>query len=347
MPSARFIAVTALVSLLIIATTGWVFQRLAHRWDRVAAPMPGVAMNVGEASLHIHCLGEGPPTFLFESGVLAFSGVWSHYQSRMADHGRACVYDRAGLGWSGPAPGDVSPKAAAARLSDLAAVAGLEAPFVLVAHSWGGYVAQAFAAREAERKASRIAALVLIDPMPPGDPAEFPPSGVSTITALTEGVERARLLNHFGAVRLSGLAWSLTEGLPEPVRIAARRFGGGDRHLAATARELRLWDRSARAADKIGRVAAPVLLIGLDKPLAAEDTETAARWLALQRRYASAERGFEFHALADANHASVLLEERHAASAEGAICGFLSRFSGEGADCGRARQGDEHGGRFH
>ncbi|HEU0133896.1 MAG TPA: alpha/beta hydrolase, partial [Allosphingosinicella sp.] len=71
-----------------------------------------------------------------------------------------CAYDRAGLGYSDPAPGARTPVAIAEDLRALVKAAGLGRPVVLVGHSLGGFNVKLYAALYPED----VAGLVLVDP---------------------------------------------------------------------------------------------------------------------------------------------------------------------------------------
>jgi pimeloyl-ACP methyl ester carboxylesterase len=72
---------------------------------------------------------------------------------------RVCAYDRAGMGWSemGPEPRDA--KQISGELHILLSKAGIEGPYVLVGHSFGGMYMQTYAARYPEE----VAGVALVD----------------------------------------------------------------------------------------------------------------------------------------------------------------------------------------
>jgi pimeloyl-ACP methyl ester carboxylesterase len=104
--------------------------------------------------------GQRGPVVLMESGLGEPTLTWTPVLAGLAKiAGGLVVYDRAGIGLSGPAHGDHSGQA---QLADLAAV--IEAvgcpPCVLVGHSQGGWLTQALA----WRRPDLLAGVVLIDP---------------------------------------------------------------------------------------------------------------------------------------------------------------------------------------
>jgi pimeloyl-ACP methyl ester carboxylesterase len=122
-------------------------------------PPPGQLVDVGGYRLHIYCQGEGSPTVVLLSG----SGVPSLYywlvQSEVAKSTRVCAYDRAGYAWSDEGTDDMSPRGQVADLKSLLAGAGIQPPYVLVGHSYGGYLARLYA----QTHAGEVAGLIMVD----------------------------------------------------------------------------------------------------------------------------------------------------------------------------------------
>jgi pimeloyl-ACP methyl ester carboxylesterase len=130
-----------------------------------AAPAPARALitdgvvDVGGASLHIHCVGDGAPPVVFESGLGNDGTIWKEVQPAVGGFTRACVTDRAGLGYSSPAPHPHSNRQMARELHALLDRAGLPAPYVLVGHSMGGANVRLFASEHLDE----VAGMVLVD----------------------------------------------------------------------------------------------------------------------------------------------------------------------------------------
>lgn len=122
-------------------------------------PPPGRMLDVGGHRMHIQCEGSGAPTVVLDAGLGGSSLDWDGVRQELAHTGRVCGYDRAGMGWSesGPAPRTAS------RIADELFLLLLEAreqpPYVLVGHSFGGYVVQLFA----HRYPYLVAGAVLVD----------------------------------------------------------------------------------------------------------------------------------------------------------------------------------------
>jgi pimeloyl-ACP methyl ester carboxylesterase len=116
-------------------------------------------IDVGGYHLHMHCAGEGSPTIVVESGTGTWSLMWFHLLPELAERSRTCLYDRAGYGWS-EASGQ--PHTASNSADDLRAVltqADIAPPYVLVGHSYGGWVVRLFH----DRYPDDVAGLVLVD----------------------------------------------------------------------------------------------------------------------------------------------------------------------------------------
>lgn len=129
--------------------------------------------------LFMSCLGEGSPTVILDAPTGATSDVWLSGQLQLASVTRVCVYDRAGMGWSEPAPrlnlsdpGEAAvartlgPEATGLRMvSDLHRLVTFahpqEKPLVLVGAELGGLVARLYSHLHKED----LVHLVMIDPI--------------------------------------------------------------------------------------------------------------------------------------------------------------------------------------
>lgn len=121
-------------------------------------------VNLGHSSLHYRSCGEagGLPDLLMEHGGGGSTSDWSLIQPLLAAHTRVFTYDRAG---SGTSPRDDMGRGAVAntqRLSKLVEKIGIRKPFVLVGYSLGGLYARHYAASYPDQ----IAGVVLLDATP-------------------------------------------------------------------------------------------------------------------------------------------------------------------------------------
>jgi pimeloyl-ACP methyl ester carboxylesterase len=84
---------------------------------------------------------------ILESGGGGYGGYgWRVVESEVAKFTRVCWYDRAGEGWSDPAPTARNSASIVHDLHELPQRAPVAGPFVLVGHSIGGEYVRAFTA---------------------------------------------------------------------------------------------------------------------------------------------------------------------------------------------------------
>ena len=133
-----------------------------------AAPAPGLEfavphrlVDVGGRKLNLYCSGTGSPTVVFESPSGGAAWDWWAVQPKVAAKTRACVYDRAGYGFSDPSPRAADAENAVSDLHALLQAAGVSPPYVLVGNSFGGGAAELFAWKHPDE----VGGLVLVEPM--------------------------------------------------------------------------------------------------------------------------------------------------------------------------------------
>ena len=122
-------------------------------------PPPGQLTDVGGYNMHLYCMGEGSPTVILEAGLNDFHVSWSKVQAEVATEARVCSYDRAGMGWSEASPHPRTSDVMAEELHNLLANSGVDGPYILVGHSFGGIVMRQFA----QQYPDEVTGMVLVD----------------------------------------------------------------------------------------------------------------------------------------------------------------------------------------
>jgi pimeloyl-ACP methyl ester carboxylesterase len=148
-----------LVLILVLVVCTYAAGVLAKRQLARQNLPPGQWTDINDYSLHIYCTGEGSPTVVLEAGLNDFHVTWARVQPEVAKSTRVCSYDRAGLGWSQPSPNPRTSSVMAEELHTLLRNTGIEGPYILVGHSFGGIVVRSFA----RQYPSVVAGMVLVD----------------------------------------------------------------------------------------------------------------------------------------------------------------------------------------
>jgi pimeloyl-ACP methyl ester carboxylesterase len=115
----------------------------------------------GGRSLYLKCVGSGSPAVVLQAGFGADTFAWQDVQPQVGRSTRTCAYDRAGVGNSVAPSGVRDARGEIADLKRLLGRAGIDPPYVLVGHSYGGVLARAFAYLHP----TETAGLVLVDTM--------------------------------------------------------------------------------------------------------------------------------------------------------------------------------------
>jgi len=114
--------------------------------------------------LNLFCTGSGSPTVIFEAGGGDDSSSFRLVQLSLSAFSRICAYDRAGVGFSDPAPW---PSTAVNTIADLHRLVQVISPgqrVILVGHSNGGLYVPLYAATYPKD----VAGMVLVDPFTVG-----------------------------------------------------------------------------------------------------------------------------------------------------------------------------------
>jgi hypothetical protein len=136
--------------LLTLAFSGCESNREVQRSPSAAPATASFGHeDVGGYQLDWTCQGSGSPTTLLEAGYDAAGiSAFSELMEPLSGISRVCTYDRAGTGSSDARPDGlhVTGLLEAKELHALLQAAAIAPPYVVVAHSYGGFIARLFAA---------------------------------------------------------------------------------------------------------------------------------------------------------------------------------------------------------
>ena len=190
------------------------------------APSDGAisgTFNVGGHGLFMDCTGTGTPTVVMLHGIIWDSGfggdsvAWD--ATREALPTRTCAYDRRNVGLSEQVPGRSTAIDAVEDLHGLMEAAGVEPPYVLAGHSFGGLLTLLYAGTYPDE----VAGIVLVDATLPLEWELDPPETIpGTITELNNNDER---IDFYGTGALTA---SVLDRLPHVPITYLRALQGED-----------------------------------------------------------------------------------------------------------------------
>ena len=109
--------------------------------------------------LNFYCLGSGSPAIVLDAGFEDWAPAWAFVQPQLAAFTRTCSYDRAGAGFSAAGPMPRTSVRIADELHSALHNAGIDGPYILVGHAFGGDNVRTFA----DRYMPEVAGLVLVE----------------------------------------------------------------------------------------------------------------------------------------------------------------------------------------
>ncbi len=262
------------VLVLLLVLMGAIYQAVATRNDERRYLPPGELVGVGSYRLHINCVGEGSPTVVLDAGLPGTSLDWCLVQPKVAKFTQICAYDRAGYGWSDSSPMPRTSQQIANELHTLLGNAGVEGPYVLVGHSFGGYNVRLYA----HSFAADVAGIVLVDAAHEDQSSRWPPEMQRLEAAQLQANAVLRTVAPLGLLRLVselGLDPLLNERLmqlPADVRPMWKAVVYRTDYIRTAYAELSAFEESAaqvRATGLLGDIPLVVITSGkLDSPMA-------------------------------------------------------------------------------
>ena len=126
---------------------------------------PGQVVDIGGRRINLHCTGAGSPTVILMAGSASWSPIWYKVQPVIAHKTCVCAFDRAGYGFSDPAPRFQILSDVVDDLHAALNAGSVPEPYVLVGHSLGGIEARLYA----QRWPKQVVGMVLDDTSPAGE----------------------------------------------------------------------------------------------------------------------------------------------------------------------------------
>jgi pimeloyl-ACP methyl ester carboxylesterase len=293
-------------AVITCASLGGVYETVQETLDRSAHPMGGQLIDVGDGRrMYLSCVGSGNPTVVLVPGAGEPSSIWAWIAPDVARDTRVCVYDRAGRGWSDPAPSQQDGIAIAQDLNALLTAAHEPPPYVVVGHSFGGLYVRAFAARYA----NQTAGVVLLDAT---DPHQFT---LPVYPVFYEGYRRVSALfpslARFGVGRLAYR--SQYGGMPSEARAEQYMFWCTARHARSFRDEWAAAPRAMQQADSLVTLGnRPLMVVTALK-------DALEGWVALQDEVPKLSSNSSHWSLAATTHSSLIEDKADAALASQAI----------------------------
>jgi pimeloyl-ACP methyl ester carboxylesterase len=195
--------VIALIAGVALLAVGLAYEKAAERKEKKVHPAFGRLVAVRDHKLYVLYKASVGPTVVIEPGAGEPSRLWWPVQDKIAEFAGVCTYDRAGYGWSEPVAAGRTIAERAEELHTLLANAGIPAPYILVAHSYGGFIVRCFA----RNYPNRTAGLVLVDT--PEESAFFRPEVLKFYYRLGFINKAVELVARFGLLRLLGQLFPL------------------------------------------------------------------------------------------------------------------------------------------
>ncbi len=318
--------VAVLLLLILLMGIGMVYQTTASAQDRETYAPMGQLFEVNGHAMHLYCMGEGSPTVILESGVGGNTLLWAYIQPAVAETTQVCVYDRAGYGWSEVSSRERTTPHIAEELHLLLIQAGIEPPYILAGHSFGGLVIRTYASLYPDD----LVGLVFIDAAHPNQfssdrcfPTCFPADAVRLVDTFYDMLPT---MARIGVVRLL----VPTGSLPLPFFAVPADFPNRNALIASLSSNahsdtvLAEWDAFAQSAEIVNDMDyledLPVRLVTAlhtyqEQPLPGQETDkTTQTWVMLQNDLMRLSADSTQTIMEEATHFSLLARPDHALS---------------------------------
>ena len=311
------ILLSLVILLIALSLLGITYQTISTQADKKKYPAPGQLIDIGGYRLHLYCMGEsieGSPTVILEQGLGGTSPAWALVQPEVAKVTRVCGYDRAGLGWSDPAPRGTSRNGqeVAEELHTLLQKANISGPYVMVGHSFGGLYTRVFAHQYPEE----VVGVVLLESSHP-DQWTGTPAGQDLYESNARTYSITSILARLGLLRLRAKSQPPL-GLPDLQNKELMAFLSATKDWDAQAAEFSATtelDNEVRAAGSLGDL--PLFVLSATDHGGPAEMEQA--WQELQNELAQLSTDSVHKVLDGARHESLWADPKFAGESVTAI----------------------------
>ena len=192
------ITTSILLAIVLLCAAGAIWNSIASAAEMNEYQPLGQMVDVFDTKMHVFSSGErkdGAPAIVFIAGLATPSPVADFYPlwSRLDDENFTVVLERPGYGWSETTDRERSLNNIVEEDRQALIQAGIEPPYILVAHSLGGLEANLFAADYP----NEVQGVVLLDCTSPATMAAQ--TGSDSLTLLERVIPAARAI---GLLRL-------------------------------------------------------------------------------------------------------------------------------------------------
>lgn len=204
------------ILLLGLILIGLIRESIIRNRFHAQYPAPGKMVTINDHDIHLHCVGHGKPTVIFEADLDQYGSLsWHSVLGEIGRFTRACSYDRAGIMWSEPGPLPRDGETIATELKNILDNAGEEGPYVLVGHAFGGAYARIFAGQNP----NNVCGLVLVDSSHPEMLTRFAEFGIQQEIPDQQIRPLILLLSYLGMPgRFKGNLYNLSPEVYEPTQ---------------------------------------------------------------------------------------------------------------------------------
>jgi len=180
-------------TLATLAISGALYQVISTKIDAKKYPPIGKLVDVGGYNVHLHTTGSGGPTVVLDAGMGCNVLGWSLVQPEITKFTRVVSFDRPGNGWSDESPLERTSQNIVTELHVALHKAGIQGPYILVGHSFGGLNACLFA----RLYPNEVAGVILVDSSHENQMEKIPmPQMNHTMMMLASRLGVVRLFTH-------------------------------------------------------------------------------------------------------------------------------------------------------